>query len=137
MQTILWKLSLCTALNLYRVLKSFFHSSIIYLLVVHAYILKDFTRFELIFSHIAQTSCRASQFALIALFNKEKNYWTTITCFVSTNSTVYDSGLRFSWNQFFLQKFVLWSFQVLNQSNENFQVNEQHLSCDSSANNYL
>ena len=36
---------------------------------------------------------------LISLANKEKkNARTTVTSFVSTNSTVHVSGLRFSWN---------------------------------------
>ena len=34
----------------------------------------------------------------ITLANKGKNAQTTVIFFVSTNSTVYVSGLRFSWN---------------------------------------
>ena len=33
------------------------------------------------------------------LANKEKNARTKVTCFYSTNSTVYASGLSFTWNQ--------------------------------------
>ena len=34
----------------------------------------------------------------ITLANKEKSAQATVTCFVSTNSTVHVSGLHFSWN---------------------------------------
>ena len=38
---------------------------------------------------------------------ERKKYWTTVTCFVSTNSTVYVSGVRFSRNQLFFVKSCL------------------------------
>ena len=49
------------------------------------------------------------QWFLITLANKVKNAWKIDTCFVSTNSTVYVSGLCFSWNQkIFTHFFEFW-----------------------------
>ena len=46
----------------------------------------------------------SSESKLITLANKDKNARATVTYFVSTNSTVYVSDLRFSWNKIVFAK---------------------------------